>query len=245
MKVELKWKKTDTILLSVLVAALIIALTYTTIRLTDPYYGPCEYQYVSSGKCQDDIAWHLQNSITDQIHKIIPYAMVTPLANADTGPTTHVHSHPIHGAAISGNADTTSKGNGGSAFVGSGGSTSSDNNPPPTNRHQNCHLTGGTTCGSAPSNNPPTTTTTPPTTLEPNKITTTNNNEINNTIPPPPPATPIVKPCVNSNGMPGELSPKSGTCIATPPPPPPPNMTGGLEQCPSSMQIGGIWMRIC
>jgi len=68
-------EKKDIILLSVLVAAVIVALTYTTIRLTDPYYGPCEYQYIASGKCQDNIAWHLQQSISEQLHKIIPRAM--------------------------------------------------------------------------------------------------------------------------------------------------------------------------
>ncbi len=35
----------------------------------------CAYLYTDSGKCQDNIAWHLQNSITDWIHKTIPYAV--------------------------------------------------------------------------------------------------------------------------------------------------------------------------
>jgi hypothetical protein len=71
--VELKeWRRTDKILAAICTAAILIAVTYTSIVLLDPYYGPCEYQYVASGKCQDNRAWHIQEAIVNKIHTILP-----------------------------------------------------------------------------------------------------------------------------------------------------------------------------
>jgi hypothetical protein len=65
------WTKKDTLVIAIAALAVIIAVTYVSIILLDPYYGPCQYQYFSSGKCQDNKAWHIQQSISDEIHKII------------------------------------------------------------------------------------------------------------------------------------------------------------------------------
>ncbi len=67
-----EWKKTDKILAVICTAATLIAVTYVSIILLDPYYGPCEYQYVISGKCQDNRAWHMQEAIVNKIHTILP-----------------------------------------------------------------------------------------------------------------------------------------------------------------------------
>jgi hypothetical protein len=66
-----QWNRKDKILAAILVSAILIATAYTSIVLLDPYYGPCEYVYNSNGKCQDNRAWHMQQSISDDIHKVI------------------------------------------------------------------------------------------------------------------------------------------------------------------------------
>jgi hypothetical protein len=162
------------------------------------------------------------------------FVILAPLVYATTDYPKHVHVQTKF--RISGNADTTTT-------------------PPPTHHDQNCHLTGGSTCGSTPSNNPPTTTTPPPQqskTLEPQSQ-TPSVNTINNTITPPPspnttkpttfPGTALTTTaCETVDGRQGLLT-HNGLCIEQP-------KTLGqnnseLTQCPSSMRIGGIWMRIC
>jgi hypothetical protein len=71
MKVLLDWNRKDKILLGAAVAVTSIFVVVIAIILLDPYYGPCQYYYVSSGKCQDNRAWHIQEGMSVQIHNII------------------------------------------------------------------------------------------------------------------------------------------------------------------------------
>jgi hypothetical protein len=66
-----EWNRKDKILLAVSIAITSVFVAVIAIILLDPYYGPCEYQYIASGKCQDNRAWHIQEGISAQTHKII------------------------------------------------------------------------------------------------------------------------------------------------------------------------------
>lgn len=67
-----EWNKKDKILLGVAIAVTSVFVIVISIILLDPYYGPCEFYYIASGKCQDNRAWHIQEAISNQIHLILP-----------------------------------------------------------------------------------------------------------------------------------------------------------------------------
>src|SRR5947209_17829485 len=67
------WNKRDKLLGIVAIIGTITGVTYVLFILYDPYYlRPCPY-YVSN--CPENNAGYFMNWLSDQIHKIIPYAV--------------------------------------------------------------------------------------------------------------------------------------------------------------------------